>query len=94
MRHCIPYHTQTRNRYGVERRRLGLVWCWLRSAAKLRAPRSSENVELKIEANMSLVFLAICAPPMLDERIALNPSIKHYFRFTTGKPSAAIFSIG
>jgi hypothetical protein len=66
----------------------------VRSAAKLSARRSSENVELKIEANMFLVFLAICAQPMLDERIALNSSIKHYFRFTAGKPSTAIFSIG
>ena len=43
----------------------------VRSAAKLGARRSSENVELKIEANMFLVFWAICAQPMLDERIAL-----------------------
>jgi hypothetical protein len=39
----------------------------VRSAAKLRARRSSENVELKIEAkaNMFLVFLAYLRATML-----------------------------
>ena len=49
----------------------------VRSATKLRARRSSENAGFKIEANMFLVFLAIYAQPMLDERIGLNTSAEN-----------------